>query len=73
MSTNYEQFIAANAALIECMKAVPVDDFKAMSATEQAGVCSAEAFTVKKHIEAGHASIGSILQERLAIVQSAKE
>ena len=70
MSTNYEQFIAANASLIECMKAVPVEDFKAMNAAEQAGVCASEASAVRKHIEADHANIGSILQERLAILQS---
>ena len=34
MSTNYEKFIAANSALISCMKAVPVEDYKAMSTQE---------------------------------------
>ena len=31
MSTNYEQFIAANHALINCYDKVPAEEFSAMS------------------------------------------
>ena len=70
MSTNYEKFIAANSALIACMKAVPVEDFKAMSAADQANVCKTETTTVKSMLESGNISFGAILSERIASLDS---
>ncbi len=34
MSTNYEQYIAANHALISCYEKVPADEFSSMSAQD---------------------------------------
>ena len=69
MSTNYEKFIAANTSLITCMKAIPVEEYKAMSTQEQNNVCAAEVKAVRQHIEAGHANFASILQERIAALE----
>ena len=70
MSTNYEKFIIANSALIECMKAVPAEEFKAMSPSDQAAVCKPEASVVKSMLESGNISFGAILNERLAALNT---
>ena len=70
MSTNYEQYIAANQALLSCMEAVPADQYNAMSAAEQGNVCFSEASAVRAHLQSGKISFGSIVQERLAIVRA---
>ena len=70
MSTIYEQYIAANQALLSCMEAVPADQYTAMSAVEQGNVCLSEASTVREHLQSGKISFGSIVQERLAIVKA---
>jgi hypothetical protein len=66
MSTNYEKFIAANHALLNCMAQVPADEFKAMSAADQGKVCFTEATAVREHLETGNLSFGSLLKERMA-------
>ena len=65
MNTNYEQFIAANQALMDCYKAVPAEEYSAMSPPQQADLCKAEANAVRDHINAGHAKFANILKERL--------
>lgn len=50
MDTNYEKFIGANQALIDCFKAVPADQYSAMSPLEQSQVCKAEAQVVREHL-----------------------
>ena len=70
MSTNYEQFIAANQALMDCFKAVPAEQFSAMSLADQNTVCAAEANAVRNHLKAGHATFGNILKERLAAMDA---
>ena len=65
MNTNYEKFIVANQALMDCYKAVPADKYSAMSAQQQSEVCKAEVQTVKTHIDSGHAQFANILKERL--------
>ena len=51
MSTNYEKFIVANQALIDCYKAVPAESFSAMSLADQGEVCKAESLAVKDHFK----------------------
>ena len=65
MNTNYEKFIVANQALMDCYKAVPADKYSAMSAKDQAEVCKPEVQAVRTHIEGGHAQFANILKERL--------
>ena len=72
MSTNYEQFIAANQALIDCYKAVPADQYSAMSLKEQGDLCKPEADTVRQHFKAGNATFANILKERLAAMDKAE-
>ncbi len=50
MSTNYEQFIAANQALMDCFENVPADKFSAMNKADQDNVCRNEANTVRDFI-----------------------
>ena len=71
MSTNYEKFVAANQALMDCFKAVPADQFSAMSLSEQNDVCQAEGNAVRNHLNAGHANFASILSERMAALEAA--
>ena len=42
MSTNYEKFIKANQALMECMKAVSAEQYKEMTPWQQSAVCENE-------------------------------
>ena len=66
MSTNYEKFIVANQALMDCYKGVPAESFSAMSLAQQSEVCKVEKDAVKAHISSGHVSFANILKERLA-------
>lgn len=43
MSTKFEQYIAANHALISCFEKVPADEFSALSNADQQNVCRSEA------------------------------
>ena len=66
MSTNYEKFIVANQALMDCYKEVPAESYSAMTLAQQADVCKVEKEAVKAHITSGHVTFASILKERLA-------
>jgi len=65
MSTNYEQFIAANQTLMDCFAGVPAEQFSGMSKGEQENVCRNEANAVRDMINGGHANFASILKERI--------
>jgi len=65
MSTNYENFIAANHRLMECFSNVPAEQYSAMSLSEQQNVCRNEANEVRQFIQAGHADFKNILAERI--------
>jgi len=73
MSTNYEKFIAANQALMDCFKAVPAEQFSAMSLSDQNDVCKAEGNAVRNHLNAGHANFSNILSERIAALDAGKQ
>ena len=73
MSTNYEKFVAANQALMDCFKAVPADQFSAMSLADQNEVCKSEANAVRNHLNAGHANFANILSERIAALDAASK
>ena len=73
MNTNYERFITANQSLMNCYASVSADQYKAMSAADQDGVCKSEATAVRVHIAAGHADFRNILAERMASLDAAKE
>jgi len=65
MSTNYENFIIANAALMKCYEQVPASEFSALSKNEQLNLCKSEQDLVSRAIRAGHASFSSIITERI--------
>ena len=73
MNTNYERFIASNQTLMTCFASVSADQYKGMSAADQAGVCKSEAAAVKAHIAAGHADFRNILAERMASLDAAQK
>ena len=73
MSTNYEKFIAANQALMDCYAGVPAEQYSAMSAYDQSQVCQNEAATVASMIRGGHADFRNILAERIKAFDAPKE
>lgn len=73
MSTNYEKFIVANQSLIDCFASVPAEQYSSMSQGEQQQVCKSEATTVADMLKQGKVDFKSILSERLAAFEVAKE
>lgn len=73
MSTNYEQFIAANHKLMECFAGVPAEQFSAMSLADQQNVCKNEANEVRQFIQAGHIDFKNILAERINSLSTNQE
>jgi hypothetical protein len=73
MSTNYEQFIAANHTLMNCYAEVPADSFSAMSKSEQEGVCRNEANAVRGFIAQEQVNFRSILNERISAFDAKQE
>lgn len=73
MSTNYEKFIASNAALMECYAKVPAEEYSAMSTSAQQDVCINEATEVKTMISSGQVSFKSILAERISALDAASK
>lgn len=65
MSTNYEQFMKANDSMMACFKAVPAEEFSAMSLNDQQNVCKNEAAAVKGFLANGQISFSQILGERI--------
>lgn len=65
MSTNYEQFIAANQALMDCFASVPAEQYSAMSKLEQQGVCKSEAEAVKGFLTSDSINFKYILADRI--------
>jgi len=65
MSTNYEQFISANQALIDCYAQVPAEQFSALSRNEQAQVCRSEAESVRTFLSSDSVNFRNILAERI--------
>jgi hypothetical protein len=66
MSTNYEKFIAANQALMDCYASVPAEQYSAMSQNDQQQVCKNEAAAVRDFITSNKVTFRSILAERIA-------
>jgi hypothetical protein len=73
MSTNYEQFIAANQRLMECFAGVPAEQYSAMSLSEQQNVCKNEANEVRQFLTAGQVDFRNILAERINSLNSNQE
>ena len=73
MSTNYEKFMAANQALMDCYKAVPAEEYSAMSQPDQMALCKNEASAVASHLKSGHASFASILADRISALDAASK
>ena len=65
MSTNYEQFIAANQALMDCYAQVPAEQYSAMSRQEQDAVCQNEASSVRAFLANDSVNFRHILAERI--------
>lgn len=61
MSTNYEQFIAANQSLMDCFASVPAETYSSMSLNDQQNVCKNEASTVQTLLSGGHINFKNIL------------
>ena len=70
MSSNYEKFIAANQALIDCMAAVDYSAYQQMDVKAQESVCQNEANVVSEHLRNDTASFRNLLQERLDYLKS---
>jgi hypothetical protein len=70
MTTRYEKFIALNQQLMDCYKTVSAPTFSAMSTQQQEQVCKAEREAVRASILNGDASFRSILEERIASLES---
>ena len=73
MSTNYEQYIAANQSLMDCMASVPAETYSAMSLNEQQNVCKNEANAVRSLLEGGHVNFKNILAERINSLKHKQE
>lgn len=73
MSTNYEKFIAANQALMDCYAKVPAEEYSAMSASAQQDVCCNEALAVKNFLTSGQVTFKSILAERISALDAASK
>ena len=65
MSTNYEQFIAANQALLDCFAQVPADKYSALSKSDQQAVCRSEADAVRSFLLNDSVNFKNILAERI--------
>lgn len=72
MSTNYEKFIAANHALMNCYAGVSAEQYSAMSAMDQQDVCKSEAAEVRTFLVEGKVDFRSILAERIAAFDKPK-
>ena len=70
MPNSYLTFMQANDTLAKCMAAQKADQFKAMSAAEQAGVCRSEADAVRSLLSSDSVSFRNLLNERLAAVKA---
>ena len=73
MSTNYENFIAANHRLMECFAGVPAEQFSALSLNDQQAVCRNEANEVRQFISAGNVDFKNILAERINAMNAKQE
>lgn len=71
MSTNYEEFIAANQALIDCYASVPAEEYTAMSVYDQNNVCKNEANKVADFLKSGSLNFSSILAQRIKSLEAA--
>jgi hypothetical protein len=71
MSTNYEEFIAANQALMDCYGSVPAEQYNAMSNYEQSNLCKNEANKVADFLKSGSLSFSSILAQRINALEAA--
>jgi len=65
MSTNYEQFIAANQALMDCYAGVSAEQFSAMSRQDQDNVCKSEASAVRSFLANDSINFRHILADRI--------
>lgn len=65
MSTNYEQYISANQALIDCFARVPAEQYSAMSKWDQEAVCRSEAEAVRTFLLNDTVNFRNILAERI--------
>lgn len=65
MSTNYEQFIAANQALIDCYAQVSAEQFSALSRQDQQNVCRSESTAVRGFLENDSPNFKNILADRI--------
>jgi hypothetical protein len=72
MSTNYEQFIAANSTLMDCYSGVSAEQFSAMNKMDQQDVCKNEAAAVRSFLTAGKVDFKNILAERIAAFDAPK-
>jgi hypothetical protein len=73
MTTQYEQFIAANQALMDCYAGVPAEQYSAMSQWDQQQLCKNEAESVRQFIAGGHVEFRSILAERIKAFDAPKQ
>lgn len=65
MSTNYERFIAANQALMDCYAGVPAEQYSALSRPEQENVCRSEAAAVRSFLANDSINFRHVLAERI--------
>ena len=70
--SSLEKWISANIKLNECMASVGHDSYSAMSKADQEQVCHNELAAVRNMIVSDQVHIKSILQDRLAILESRK-
>ena len=65
MSTNYEHFVQANQALLDCFASVSAEQYSSMNDADQQNVCKAETNAVRDSLRSGNIAFKNILQERL--------
>lgn len=73
MSTNYEQYIAANQALMNCYGQTSAEQFQSMSVYDQGNLCKAESSTVADMLKSGSLSFSSILGQRIKALDAASQ
>lgn len=73
MSTNYEQYIAANQALMDCYAQVPAEQYSTMSVYDQQNLCYNEQSKVADFLKSGSLSFSSILSQRIKALEAASQ
>jgi hypothetical protein len=65
MKTAFERYIEANNALAKCYQGTSVDQWKALSASQQEGLCKAERDAVTGFLASNQVTFANIIKERL--------